>query len=104
MAHLSIALYRPKEGKEEALLALVHGHVPRLREIGLANDYPPVLLRSKDGTLLEIFEWVSTEAIDAAHQHPAVMAMWGEFGEACDYVRLADLPEVADLFPHFERL
>ena len=54
--------------------------------------------------MLEIFEWNSTEAIDQAHKHPIVQAMWTEFGEACDYVRLADLPEVGDLFPHFERI
>ncbi|CAN5620709.1 hypothetical protein BH11ARM2_BH11ARM2_35040 [soil metagenome] len=33
MAHLSIALYRPKPGLDDALLPLVQSHVPRLREL-----------------------------------------------------------------------
>ena len=94
--------YRPKEGKAAALLELMRTHVPILRAEGLATERPPVLLRAADGTLVEIFEWVSTEAVEKAHTNPAVGRMWGEFEAACDYVKLGSLAEADQLFASFE--
>ncbi len=100
-----IALYKPKPGREEALLKLVRTHVPRLRELGLATQMEPVLLRStKDGTLLEIFDWVDKAAVEAAHSNPEVGAMWTLFGNLCDFTSLGDLEESKVPFPHFERV
>jgi hypothetical protein len=43
-------------------------------------------------------------AIDAAHGNPAVIAMWGEFGAACDYLPIADLPGAKEMFSPFTRV
>ena len=102
MGYMVIASYRPKQGKEQELLPLVRDHVPRLRKEGLVTERRPLVLRAKDGTLLEIFEWVSKEAVDKAHTNPAVLKMWEEFGAVCDYEKLANLAESQDLFAHFE--
>ena len=99
-----IAMYRPKPGGEEGLRGLVATHHPRLVELGLATERPPVLLQSGDGTLLEIFDWVGPEALEIAHTHVEVQAMWTDFLEFCDYVSLGDLPEAGGPFPHFARL
>jgi hypothetical protein len=97
-----IAGYKPKEGKEAELKALVRGHVERLRQVGLATDRPPVAMRAADGTILEVFEWASQEAIARAHEHPEVQKMWGEFDALCTFASLRDLPETASPFPNFE--
>ena len=102
MGHMVIATYRPKQGKEQELLVLVRDHVPRLRKEGLVTDRRPLVLRAKDGTLLEIFEWTSKEAVDKAHSHPAVLQMWEQFGAVCDYEKLTNLAESQEMFPHFE--
>ena len=61
------------------------------------------ILRARDGTLVEIFEWVSQAAIDAAHTQSAKSASCGRAMRACcDYVTLADLPEAREMFPGFE--
>ena len=44
-AEIVIAMYRPKEGKAEALRALVEGHVSLLRERGLATPRAPIVMR-----------------------------------------------------------
>lgn len=97
-----IVAYRPKPGKEEEILALVRNRVPTLRKEGLVTDRVPVLMRSKSGTLIEVSEWKSREAIDAAHKNPTVLAMWDKFFAACDCVPLETLPESSEMFAGFE--
>ncbi len=99
-----MALFRPKQGKESDLMACMRDHLPVLRGQGLATDRPSVVLRAGDGTLVEIFEWVSQAAIDAAHHDPEVGKLWARYEQCCDYVTLGDLPESKQMFPGFERV
>lgn len=104
-AEMVIAGYRALPDKEEDLVTLLREHVPILRSEGLATDRPVTLLRSReDGTYLEIFEWVSPEAIAAAHTNPRILAMWDRFAAACEYVSLAGMKEAAGLFPSFDAI
>jgi len=57
-----------------------------------------------DGTAVEVFEWLSTAAIERAHRSPAVQALWAEFGAACDYVPIASAAEARRIFSEFEAL
>lgn len=99
-----IVAYRPKPGKEEELLAIVRSRVPTLRKEGLVTDRVPVLMRAKNGTLIEVSEWKSREAIDAAHKNPTVLALWNKFFAVCDCVPLETLPESSEMFAGFEPL
>jgi quinol monooxygenase YgiN len=99
-----IACFRPKPGMEAALLAVVREHVPTLRRLGLATARPSLVMRAGDGTIVEAFEWRSREAIDAAHSHPEVLAMWQRFEAACDYTSLGELAEARHPFAEFEVL
>jgi len=102
MGRFVIVAYRPKPGKEEDLLAAVKKHVRILKEQGLATDRPAYVMRAEDGTLVEVFEWRSVDAIGQAHSNPAVQALWGEFNAACDYRPLTSLPEASQMFADFE--
>jgi hypothetical protein len=95
-----IVAYRPKPGQATAPEAIVRGHVPRLQAWGLATDRPHLIMRAEDGTLVEVFEW-KPGAVAAAHKDPRVLAMWEEFGAACDIVTLRDLAETAEMFASF---
>jgi hypothetical protein len=101
MGNMVIALFRPKQGKAGDLMECMRDHLPVLRAQGLASDRPSVVLRAADGTLLEIFEWVSQDAIDAAHDNPAVLALWERYAACCEYVTLGDLDEAKAMFPGF---
>jgi hypothetical protein len=102
MGVMVIVGYRPRPGKEARLIELTRTHVPRLREQGLATDRAPYVMRAADGTIVEVFEWTSKEAIASAHTNPVVATMWQEYGEVCDYVPLATLAECDGMFASFE--
>jgi hypothetical protein len=99
---LVIAAYRPKPGKADILLAEVRDHVHLLRSEGLATDRPATVMRAKDGTIIEVFEWASPAAIEEAHSNPRVQQMWARFAACSDYAPLNTLYESADLFAEFE--
>jgi len=97
-----IVAYRPKPGKENELVDLVRSRVPTLRKEGLVTDRAPTMMRSGDGTIIEVSEWKSREAIDAAHKNPNVLAMWNKFFAICDCVPLKTLAEAEEMFAGFE--
>jgi quinol monooxygenase YgiN len=101
MGRIVIACYRPRPGKREALRQLILDHVATLRAQRLVTDRAPITMEGADGVIVEVFEWMSREAIEAAHTNPAVLAMWERYSEVCDYVPLASLPEAAEMFAEF---
>jgi quinol monooxygenase YgiN len=102
MGRFVIVAYAPKAGKEEDLLAAVRKHLQVLQAEQLVTDRPAYVMRAADGTILEIFEWRSAEAVQEAHGNPAVQALWAEFGAACDYVPLSKLAEAHQMFAEFD--
>jgi quinol monooxygenase YgiN len=99
-----IVAYRPKPGKENELLELVPNRVPTLQAEGLVTDRAPIIMRARDGTIIEVSEWKSPEAIDAAHKNPNVLAMWNQFFAICECVPLKTLIEAEEMFAGFEPL
>jgi quinol monooxygenase YgiN len=99
---IAVVAYRPRPGRQQELLQLVRSRVPTLRKEGLVTDRVPTVMRSRDGTLIEISEWKSREAIDAAHKNPSVLAMWEKFSAVCECVSLKTLPEADDMFAGFD--
>jgi quinol monooxygenase YgiN len=102
MGSIVIACYKPRPGCEAALLALVREHIPPLLAEGLVTDRTPIVMRTADGTLIEVFEWVSKEAIAKAHESPAVRELWKRFEAVCWYETPANLPEFQNMFSGFE--
>jgi len=97
-----IVAYRPKPGKERELLELVRNRVPTLRKENLATDREPTIIHARDGTIVEVSEWKSQEAIDAAHKNANVLAMWDKFFAICDCVPINTLDEAKEMFAGFE--
>jgi quinol monooxygenase YgiN len=102
MGSIAVACYRPRPGCEAALLALVRDHMPPLRAEGLVTDRAPIVMRTADGTIVEVFEWLSKEAVAAAHKNPAVLDLWKRFEAVCWYETPANLPEFQNMFSGFE--
>lgn len=101
MGLIVIAAYKPKVGKGEELKQLARTHVPRLRKEGLVTDREPIIMETADGTIVEVFEWLSDKAVEQAHTNPAVLEMWGEYALVCDYVPLNTLNETSMMFAGF---
>ena len=98
-----VVAYRPKPGKNEELLQLVRSRVPTLRKEGLVTDRVPTIMRSRDGTIVEVSEWKSREAIDAAHKNPSVLAMWEKFFAVSDCVPSTRFPKPPTCSPASRR-
>jgi hypothetical protein len=99
-----IVAYKPLPGKYAALEALVSTHHARLFKEGLVTNRPPVTIVGADQTIIEIFEWVSKETINAAHSNPAVLAMWQEFSAVCEYIPAGQVKEFQSMFSEFTPL
>lgn len=102
MSRFVIVAYTPKADKEQQLLAVVKKHIRVLRDEQLVTDKPAYVMRATNGTIVEVFEWRSTEAINEAHSNPTVQALWEEFGAACEFTPLANLEEAQQMFAEFD--
>ena len=102
MGVIVIVAYKSKPGKYEALKQLCKTHVPRLKKEKLVTDREPVIMEAANETIVEIFEWLSDEAIKQAHSNSVVHQIWAEYGEVCDYVPFGSLTEAGDMFASFQ--
>jgi len=104
MGRFVIVAYTPKPGREQELMAAVGKHLDVLRAEQLVTDRPACVMRAGNGVIVEVFEWLSAEAVRQAHDNPAVNALWEEFAAVCDYTPLASLDEASQMFAEFETI
>ena len=97
-----IVVYRPKKGKDQQLIQLVKDHVSILRAQKLASERSPIIMKAADGSIIEIFEWKSAEAITQAHHNKTVLELWEKFSQVCDYETPANVKEFQRVFSEFE--
>lgn len=95
-----IAAYRTRPGCETALDALVREHGPLLKRLGLVGDTPTTILRAGEGEIIEIFAW-KPGAVEKAHRHPDVLALWAKFESVCDFIPLAEVSGCDQIFAPF---
>jgi hypothetical protein len=92
--------YRPKQGKEEELFALVKKHGPALMSTGLLAGDPPVVYRATNKRsgqtfFVEMFSWRDDQAAGLAHQTPEVMAVWEPMTPILENLELAVIERVS---------
>ena len=104
MERIVIAAYRPKTGKELELKALMATHLSTLRSQDLVTERESIMMEAADGTILEVFEWRSREAITAAHENSVVLEMWEKCAAACDFIPAGEVAEIGQMFSEFTPL
>ena len=67
-----IVAYTPEPGKAAQLPASVQQHLEVLQKEEFVTDKPAYVMKSAGGTIVESFAWHSAEAIEKAHDSPAV--------------------------------
>ncbi len=97
-----IVIYRPKKGMDQQLIQLVRDHISILQQQNLATEKLPIVMRATDGSIIEIFEWISAEAIAKAHNNKAVQELWAKFSLVCDYEIPVNVKEFHSVFSEFE--
>jgi hypothetical protein len=103
MAETVICHYRVAAGNEARFEALLTDHWPTLERLGLVTATPPQHFRGAEQDngqpiYYEIFEW-REGAVDRAHEHPEVMAIWEPMDALCE--DRAGKPNME--FPHVTR-
>lgn len=101
MGKIVIATYKPKAGKEKILDRLVKNHIKVLRNQGLATQRTPMIMKSADGTVVEVFEWISKQAIEDAKTNKDVQEYWEQYKDVCDIIPVSDLIETNTSFSEF---
>ncbi|MEV6812644.1 hypothetical protein [Micromonospora sp. NPDC051296] len=97
------ATYRVRKDQLEQFDDALRGHWRLLHDSGLVTDEPAIVLArdAEDGPVrMEIFTWRDEAAVDAAHEHEAVMALWGKLESWCEERESGPSVE----FPHVTRL
>ncbi len=101
MGKIVIATYKPKPGKEKILDSLVKNHVKVLRNHGLATLRPPMIMKSADGNVIEVFEWISKQAIEDAKNNKDVQEYWNKYRDVCEIIPISQLIESNTSFSEF---
>ncbi|NND82835.1 MAG: hypothetical protein HKN50_10445 [Gammaproteobacteria bacterium] len=101
---LVIVAFKPNEGMEDRLERLVLKHVPLLRELELVTEREPVIMRCEDGTVVEVFEWASPQAVEKAHENAAVRSLWDQYAELCEYIPIGHVKQCREMFADFTPL
>ena len=88
MTETVICHYRVKAGNEADFEALLREHWPTLQRLGLVTEQPPQHFKGSEQDngqpiYYEIFEWLDG-AVDRAHEHPEVMAIWEPMDTLCE--------------------
>ena len=96
--------YRVKTGSEEKFEKLLANHWQTLHRLGLVTDVPPQHFKGEEQDngqpiYFEIFDWLD-DAVERAHEHPEVMAIWEPMDQLCE--ARGDKPNME--FPHVDTL
>ncbi len=88
MPNKVICHYRVKRGNETEFEKLLTKHWPKLHQLGLVTDSPPLQFIGEEQDngepiYFEIFGWLD-DAAGRAHEHPEVMAIWEPMDQLCE--------------------
>ncbi len=83
-----ICHYRVTAGNEKKFEALLAEHWPTLQRLQLVSAAPSQIFKGLEQDngqpiYFEIFEWLPG-AVDRAHEHPEVMAVWEPMDALCE--------------------
>jgi hypothetical protein len=88
---LALAAYRPRDGKEDELLAFVADELAALRRRGHVSERRAPVVRTDAGEILVVLEWSSQHAVDDAHADAEIVALWRRKDQLAEYVAPGEL-------------
>jgi hypothetical protein len=88
MPNTVICHYRVATGNETKFERLLRKHWPTLHGLGLVTNEPSKKFKGEEQDngqpiYFEIFDWLDG-AVDRAHEHPQVMAIWEPMDKLCE--------------------
>lgn len=98
------ACFRPRSPEARAeMFTLMGAHHELLRELGHATNRPSMVLDSTsgEGLVVEVFEWASAAACEAAHEDPRVRKLWDRYEQLSEFAPLRDAEDADKSFVHW---
>jgi hypothetical protein len=98
---IAIIVYRPREGRTQELIDSLLENIPVMRKLDLVTYREQIIAKAKDGSILQIFEWVEEDSQDKAMAHPVVQDMWMKASKISDFQKpmlLAEFQETLSMF------
>lgn len=104
MPNTVICHYRVASGNENKFEDLLRNHWPTLKRLGLVTEEASKHFKGAEQDngqpiYFEIFDWLDG-AVDRAHEHPEVMAIWEPMDQLCE--ERGGKPSME--FPHVQKL
>ena len=103
MGLMGIVAYRAHEGHERKLLSLLKKQAPLLKSLGGISPCS-FLMKSIDGTIISVFEWISMPAKRKAMESEELMNLWDEIGTHGTMVKLSSVPETREVISNFKSI
>jgi len=100
MGFVRIAAYRAIAGKQRKFLSLIRRHAPLLRSLEAITENS-FLLKSMDGTIIEIIEWKSPAAKKKAMKSEELWELWEGMKLFAVRVKLSSVAETRQIISKF---
>lgn len=104
MAQIALIVYKPWKEKSAELVASLLHNIPVMRKLGLVTDREQIIAQAKDGSILQIFEWIGEESEEQAMAHPVVQEMWIRVSKMCDFQKPMAVAEFQEQLSKFDTL
>jgi hypothetical protein len=103
MGLMGIVAYQAREGHERKLLALLKKQAPLLKSLGGISPCS-FLMKSVDGTIVSVFEWISMTSKKKAMESEELMNLWDEIGAHGTMIKLSSVPETREVITNFKSI
>jgi hypothetical protein len=104
MSKIALVVYKPRKDKSQELVDALLTNIPVMRKLGLVTGREQIIAQAKDGSIIQIFEWVGEDSEEKAMAHPVVQEMWMKVSKLSDFQKPMAVAEFQEQLSKFETL
>lgn len=104
MRHIALILYSPRKDREQELIEMLQQNIPVMRKLGLVTDREQILASTKDGSIIQLFEWKNDDSQEQAMAHPVCQEMWLKVGNISEFQKPTAVAEFNEVFSMFKTI
>lgn len=102
MRKIALIVYKPREGRTHELVDSLLENIPIMRKMGYVSFREQIVAKSKDGSILQIFEWLEEDSQEQAMADPIVQDMWMRATKISDFQKPVEVSEFHETLSMFE--
>lgn len=102
MSKIAIIVFKPRKDKDQELIELMLENIPILRKLGLVTYREQIIAKAKDGSIVQIFEWVDEDSYERAQALPLVQEIWMKTSKISDFQKPISIDEFQEPLSMFD--